>query len=68
LDGFSFFSHASPENCVTFHAHRQERVVSPTNYRKPFNVMEATLRTVRDLWGGIQPPASFDPARARFRD
>lgn len=59
---------ASPDHCYTFHSYRQERVASPTNYRKSFNVMEATLRAVRDLWASIQPPASFDPSRARYRD
>jgi hypothetical protein len=59
---------ASPDHCYTFHSYRQERVTSPSNYRKTFNVIEAALRTVRDLWVGIQPPVSFDPARARYRD
>ena len=59
---------SSPEHCVTFHSHRQERVAAPTNYRRQLGIMQAACRTISGTWNAIQPPPSFNPGFARYRD
>lgn len=58
----------SPEHCAIFHAHRPEWVCAPENYRKQLRNLEAACRDIAKAWDAIEPPSSFDPARARFRD
>ncbi|WP_162916838.1 hypothetical protein [Dongia deserti] len=59
---------SSPDHCQVFHSHRQELVCSPTNYRRDLANMEASCRTAAALWQDIEPPASFDPALAIYRN
>ena len=59
---------SSPEHCIVFHTHRQERVKAPTNYRRELGSIKAALRTISRSWRDIDPPASFDPAFATYRD
>ena len=58
----------SAEHCMVFHSHRPELVCSPSNYRSQLRNMEAACRDIVASWDGIQPPASFDAARASYRD
>jgi hypothetical protein len=59
---------ASTEHCLIFHSHRPELVCSPSNYRSQLRNVEAACRDIASAWDGIQPPASFDPSRASYRD
>ncbi len=57
----------SPALSVVFHAHRQERVSAPSNYRRMFRNIEASCRGIVRGWGNITPPASFDSSLATSR-
>lgn len=58
----------SPEHCMIFHSHRQELVLSPTNYKRLLKNVEAACRDIAASWDTITAPASFDASAARFRD
>jgi hypothetical protein len=57
----------SPDHCVVFHTHRQQRVTAPTNSRKLIRNIEAVCRGIARGWDNIDPPPNFDAARARYR-
>lgn len=57
----------SQEHCIVFHAHRQERICAPDNYRKALRNMEAVCRGVARGWHNITPPPSFDAKFATYR-
>ena len=57
----------SPEHCVVFHSHRQQRIECPSGSRKMMRNIEAVCRHIAGGWNGIAPPPSFDPAKARYR-
>jgi hypothetical protein len=59
---------SSPEHCLIFHSYRAELVPSPQNYKKDLENTKAACRTVAELWDRIDPPPSFDPSKARYRD
>lgn len=59
---------SSPEHCAIYHAFRQELVASPDNYKKLLRNVEAACRDIAARWDQIDPPASFDPTKARFRN
>lgn len=58
---------ASPDHCIIFHAHRQERIKSPTNTRRMLANVEAVCRNIARSWEGIEPPASFSPRESYSR-
>jgi hypothetical protein len=58
----------SLEYCVVFHTHRQERVCAPSAYRRTLRNIEAVCRNITRGWEGVEPPISFDPARASYRN
>ena len=58
---------SSPEHCMIFHSHRQETVCCPDNYRRDLRNIQAACRQIAAVWDSIEPPASFDPKRARYR-
>ncbi len=57
----------SPEHCFIFHAHRQEKVTAPSNYRRTYRNIEAVCRNIARSWEGIEPPSNFDRKRATYR-
>lgn len=59
---------SSPEHCMVFHAHRPELVVSDKNYKRDLRNVEAACRDIAARWANIDPPSSFDPGQAKFRD
>lgn len=59
---------ASTDHCMIFHSHRPELVCSPSNYRTQLRNVEAACRDIAGAWDAIQPPSSFDPKRASYRD
>jgi hypothetical protein len=59
---------SSTEHCLIFHSHRPELVCSPQNYRSQLKNVEAACRDIANAWVAIQPPASFDPSRASYRE
>lgn len=58
----------STEHCMVFQSYRPQLVSSPSNYRSQLRNLEAACRDVVSVWNDINPPPSFDPSRARFRD
>ncbi len=60
-------SKPSPEHCVIFHAHRQERVCAPDGYRRTLRNIEAVCRNIALTWERVEPPPSFDKSRAQYR-
>lgn len=59
---------SSPGHCMTFHTHRQELVACPTSYKRELAIIGAACRGMAAMWHEIEPPASFDPTAARYRD
>lgn len=57
----------SPDHCVIFHTHRQERVTAPDPHRRMYRNIEAVCRNIARSWNAIDPPASFDPSCAVYR-
>jgi hypothetical protein len=57
----------SKEHCMIFHSYRQEVAICPTNYRRSLGNLQAACRDIASQWDRIEPPTSFDPARARYR-
>ena len=58
----------STDHCMVFHTYRQELVASPSNYRRMLGNMKAACRDIAARWDSIDPPPSFDPAAARYRN
>lgn len=58
----------SADYCVIFHSYRQERVCSPSNYRRMLRNVEAVCRNIARGWNDIIPPPSFDPRYAVYRN
>jgi hypothetical protein len=57
----------SPDHCIIFHTYRQQQVCAPSSSRRMIRNVEAVCRSIARGWAGIDPPASFDPKRARYR-
>ncbi len=57
----------SPDHCILFHTHRQERVSTPSTYRRDYRNIEAVCRNIARSWHGIEPPQAFDKSRATTR-
>lgn len=58
----------SNAHAVIFHAHRQEWVSAPANYRSLLRNIEAVCRNIDRSWNGIVAPDNFDATRATYRD
>src|ERR1700730_11367159 len=58
----------SSQHCIIFHSYRQERICSPSNYRRMLRNVEAVCRNIARGWEDIIPPASFDPRFAVYRN
>lgn len=59
---------SSPEHCIIFHTHRQDRVCAPDNYRRAMNNIEAVCRNIARSWDGVAPPLNFDERFAIYRN
>lgn len=57
----------STEHCIIFHTYRQQQVCCPGNSKKMMNNIDAVCRNMARGWAGVEPPAGFDPSKARYR-
>ena len=53
--------------CKVFHCFRQESVEPPSAYKRELRNLEAVCRQLSRDWDSIDPPASFDAAKATCR-
>lgn len=59
---------ASAPHCWVYHVVRDDLLVAPSGYATPLRNMRALCRSLAKRWDSIEPPSSFDPKRAKFRD
>jgi hypothetical protein len=57
----------SPDHCIIFHVHRQDRIAAPSSYRRDYGNIRAVCRNIARSWAGVEPPTAFDKRFATYR-
>ncbi|KCZ62406.1 hypothetical protein L53_12140 [Hyphomonas sp. L-53-1-40] len=67
-DNFSSGRNPFPADCMHYYVRHKKIWHAPKSYKTKLADVVACGETAAEAWGNIQPPSTFDPARAAYHD